>query len=518
MQQVFLKVQRPAELQSVRLLRHLFEQVAQKIALDNALKNNFLLAISELATNSIEHATPTATQIELTFMRTSDHWQLEIADNGGAITKLEEILTEKKAIMETAPLLENGMGLTLVCNMFPNFHYQPKSADYPYNRFILRHEYQETPPKKSILLVEDDNALAAVLGLYLEEQYHVDHVIHGKAALQHLKRKSVDLILSDIEMPEMDGLTLRHHLSKTPRTATIPFIFLTGQKKFQLEERATALGIDDYLIKPIDKAPLLKIIRRVLQRVHFLKQQFGNRLDHQIRNNLITPLPEQRHGFNMVIQSQSYAAGGGDFFYHTADKSSNKSPLLILGDVMGHDEQAKFFSHLHAGYLSGLLRGLNDQSYPKTLLQHFSQALFHDHLLGATLVTTQAVQLQQNGQVILASAGHPPPLHITKTGCHELSLSGTLPGLIANADYKQITLPLKIGERLLLYTDGLFEITPRDKNNLAQHRQKVIDLLLDQQKEPLLTVAQNIMLLCQERIADDITLLILERSQAPETA
>lgn len=120
----------------------------------------------------------------------------------------------------------------------------------------------------SILLVDDQSDLLDNLSLTLEMAgYQTKTANSGFEALGVLKSEPVDLILSDIVMPTMDGYQLYQQICKNPTWMTIPFLFLTGCRFLSESEirYGQALGIADYLVKPIRSKELLATIKDKLK-------------------------------------------------------------------------------------------------------------------------------------------------------------------------------------------------------------------------------------------------------------
>lgn len=109
---------------------------------------------------------------------------------------------------------------------------------------------QDDTPKKKILLVEDDVALAAVYRSRLElENFETHEVNNGEQALDAAREFKPDLILLDAMMPKISGFDVLDILRNTPETANIRVIMLTALSQAKDKERAEALGVDDYLVK-----------------------------------------------------------------------------------------------------------------------------------------------------------------------------------------------------------------------------------------------------------------------------
>ena len=107
-----------------------------------------------------------------------------------------------------------------------------------------------------LAVIDDDKVMRALLTAYLHEHYRVESYADSHAALLALGKQPPALVLSDIEMEGIDGFGLRQQLMKDPKMKGVPFIFLTGHQDQWTQSRAGALGIDDFLVKPITKQDL----------------------------------------------------------------------------------------------------------------------------------------------------------------------------------------------------------------------------------------------------------------------
>jgi len=128
---------------------------------------------------------------------------------------------------------------------------------------------------KKILLIEDnpdmrDNT-AEILDL---ANYVVVTAENGKVGVELAKQEKPDLIICDIMMPDLDGYGVLHILSNDPKTAGIPFIFLTAKAEKSDMRKGMNLGADDYLVKPFDKMELLNAIETRLKRNEFFKKNY----------------------------------------------------------------------------------------------------------------------------------------------------------------------------------------------------------------------------------------------------
>ncbi len=119
--------------------------------------------------------------------------------------------------------------------------------------------------KKCILAVDDTAMVLTRISDILNNDYEVITVNSGVRALKYLKQEKPDLILLDIQMPQMNGIETLQVIRAMKDRADIPVIMLTGveDKNFVLE--SAKLGICDYILKPFYSGALLERIQRVLE-------------------------------------------------------------------------------------------------------------------------------------------------------------------------------------------------------------------------------------------------------------
>jgi len=124
----------------------------------------------------------------------------------------------------------------------------------------------------SILVVDDEPEFLKNIGMTLElVDYHVLIANNGLEALALLRKQPVDLILSDIGMPNMNGYQLLERVRENRLWAAIPFIFLTARKMDSDVRYGKSLGVDDYLTKPTSTIDLLAVVAGKLRRATYLQ-------------------------------------------------------------------------------------------------------------------------------------------------------------------------------------------------------------------------------------------------------
>jgi len=118
-----------------------------------------------------------------------------------------------------------------------------------------------------ILTVDDSASIRLTTRVTLSNAgYAVTEAVDGQDGLNKLKEGQYDLVITDLNMPNMDGLTMIRELRKLPTQMGVPVIFLTTESDGELRAQAKAAGATGWLTKPFDPENLVKIARKVLGR------------------------------------------------------------------------------------------------------------------------------------------------------------------------------------------------------------------------------------------------------------
>ena len=147
----------------------------------------------------------------------------------------------------------------------------------PNDRLREVDEEGDTIDRLSIMIVEDDTSL---IGFYndslYQEGYKVLTATTGLEALELLKTQSVDLVLSDLMMPFMDGLQLCKEIKRNIDYSHIPFILLTAKANSEAEIAGIENGADAYITKPFKWKHVTAVIKNLMEAHARLKDKFAN--------------------------------------------------------------------------------------------------------------------------------------------------------------------------------------------------------------------------------------------------
>lgn len=130
-----------------------------------------------------------------------------------------------------------------------------------------------------VLVVEDNDDMRRYICSILRDQYSLLEARNGVEALQVLSEQNVDFIISDLMMPEMDGVELSRRVKENFAISHIPFLMLTAKTATESRIDSYRIGVDDYLLKPFDEQVLLARIEGILLTRRRLQHNFSDSLD-----------------------------------------------------------------------------------------------------------------------------------------------------------------------------------------------------------------------------------------------
>lgn len=118
---------------------------------------------------------------------------------------------------------------------------------------------------KTVLAVDDSASIRQMVSFTLKSAgYEVVEAVDGQDGLDKAKAKSVNLILTDQNMPRMDGLTLIKNLRGMAQYASTPILMLTTESSDAMKSQGRAAGATGWLVKPFDPQKLIEVVRKVI--------------------------------------------------------------------------------------------------------------------------------------------------------------------------------------------------------------------------------------------------------------
>jgi two-component system, chemotaxis family, chemotaxis protein CheY len=119
---------------------------------------------------------------------------------------------------------------------------------------------------KKILIVDDSESIRELVSLTLEAVgYAVDKGIDGIDAIKLLDGREVNLIITDLNMPNMDGIQFIREVRKLANYSAIPILLLTTESQQSKKEEAKAAGATGWIVKPFVQEKLLEVVKKVIR-------------------------------------------------------------------------------------------------------------------------------------------------------------------------------------------------------------------------------------------------------------
>ncbi|HEV2129531.1 MAG TPA: SpoIIE family protein phosphatase [Longimicrobiaceae bacterium] len=387
------------------------------------------------------------------------------------------------------------------------------------------------------LVVDDDPVIRLLLRRALEGFHCCSEILEaadGLAAQALLQeRPEIDLVLTDILMPKLDGLgLLRWGREHAPRPV---WIILSGLDTFGTAVEAIRLGAFDFLAKPPRLEELEVSVRNALERGRLLRErdrlyaeleEANQQLVSQVRqleekSELLRrdlqraeviqrallpkiPPPIERCCVQAVYRPGHHV--GGDLY--DVVRLDERHLALYVADATGHGVTSAMLSVLFKQRLVLLDEQSGRPLPPAAVLGAVNRALTEAVIApGLFLTAVYCVLDTVEGEATLASAGHPPVLHLRAGGeARLIRRTGPALGLTADARFGEERFPLEAGDRLLLYTDGLLQSgtaaeSERLRQLLSLHPSSAEEVLAE-----LLGEAQSARVKGED--PDDVTLLL----------
>ena len=129
-----------------------------------------------------------------------------------------------------------------------------------------------------LLIVEDNVELLMLMNQLLSTKYHVKTASNGKEALKIIKKEELDIIISDVMMPVMDGLTLTKRIKGDPNYQHLPIILLTAKTQEEDRNEALQIGADSYVTKPFKMSDLELRINNIVENRNRVREEFKGNL------------------------------------------------------------------------------------------------------------------------------------------------------------------------------------------------------------------------------------------------
>ncbi len=328
--------------------------------------------------------------------------------------------------------------------------------------------------QSKILLVDDSPDNIYLLEMMLQaKNYRTLSAQNGREAIQMVKSSGdVDLILIDVMMPEMDGFEASRNIRNMVESAHIPIIMMTAKKRELMDVvRGLDEGALDYLTKPFEEEELMARVKSMLRVKHL----------HDDNRILLEKLQKQQKMLEQelkVAEKVQYAmlpldadcpakckvdayyrataSVGGD--YYDFLRYDDDRTAFMIADVSGHGPSAAL---IVAMLKTLLLNEKWDFPSPAKMLARLNEKLLpmipEDHYLTAFYCIVDTAK----NTIVFSRAGHPTPFLFGGGKEDVMPLDdghGSIVGMFENAEFGEATVSFSKGDKLFMYSDGIFEV------------------------------------------------------------
>jgi two-component system, chemotaxis family, chemotaxis protein CheY len=126
--------------------------------------------------------------------------------------------------------------------------------------------FKEKAVPNTVLIVDDSTSMRQMVSFTLKEAgFDVIEGVNGKDALSRVQGKSVNLVITDLNMPEMDGITMIRQLRSKPEYKFTPILMLTTESQQERKQEGKAAGATGWIVKPFNPEQLLQVVGKVLR-------------------------------------------------------------------------------------------------------------------------------------------------------------------------------------------------------------------------------------------------------------
>jgi sigma-B regulation protein RsbU (phosphoserine phosphatase) len=379
-----------------------------------------------------------------------------------------------------------------------------------------------------ILVVDDEPDLELMISQKFrkqvrEQELQFAFVKSGVEALQKLQSDGEpDVILTDINMPEMDGLTLLGKLSE--QYPLIKAVIVSAYGDMSNIRTALNRGAFDFVTKPIDFNDLEITLRKTIHEAQAFKRaaldrdqlvalqqelEVARKIQYSIVPRKFPPFPERKE-FEIHAAMIPAREVGGDFydFFLIDDERLG----FVIGDVSGKGVPAALFMAVSKTLLKATaLKG----AAPAECLQQVNRILFLESVAAMFVTIFYGILNTRTGEVDYCNGGHNPPYILRANGSVEAleSKGGLVLGAMRNTAYKSHKMILQSGDGIFLFTDGVTEAMNRSdeqfsENRLEENLQRMLSASLPEVVQSVIAAVRNFS--DEAPQADDITVLALK--------
>ena len=362
--------------------------------------------------------------------------------------------------------------------------------------------------KKRILVIDDEEPVREFIKrILLKQGYEVFEAGNGREAVELLKNCPADLIMLDMNMPEMNGLDFLRYM-RDKEFKPVPVLMVSGSTDPELRVKCYKLGVYDFITKPEQAEVMLKRVENGLkigEMIHFNEFIKVELLMAKKLQKYLFPDPEfNNEHLSIATWTRPLSDIGGDLYDYVSFR--NGSVMFFVGDVTGHSISAALYTAIVKMVFRNALK-VADR--PDEIIAIMNKELF-GNLPIETFVTMFLGVIDVEKRLLLyTNAGHPKPYLLKNGHAEELPGNDSFLGPIQNTTFQTFTRPLDDFDALYVYTDGILDVLDSDTN--PQGRNVLIKILNDVTISPRdkLSTAHERLMKGEYKINDDCTMMMI---------
>jgi len=340
-----------------------------------------------------------------------------------------------------------------------------------------------------------------------------------------LEHPDINIILSDINMPEMDGLTLLAKLNELKNPA-LKTVIVSAYGDMDNIRTAMNRGAFDFVTKPVDFNDLETTIKKTIHELEILRQAqqehdqlvaiqqdlvVARNIQQSILPKVFPPFPE-RNDFDIYAGMTPAKEVGGDFYdFFLIDKERLG---LVIGDVSGKGVPAAIFMAVSRTLLKATaMKGLP----PSECLAYVNDLLCLESTAAMFVTIFYGIFNTTTGELEYSNGGHNPPYIMKADGkVQPLEMAGGIAlGVMEEMSYNVDRIELQPGDGIFLYTDGVTEAF--NANGVMYTNQRLEQLLTGQNSQSIKVIVQQVFQDVNDfstgiEQSDDITILSMRRA------
>ena len=334
---------------------------------------------------------------------------------------------------------------------------------------------QEEKAKARVLLVDDQKIIAEAMKRLLADQPDISlyYCPNPSKAIDAAKEVKPTVILQDLIMPEVDGLTLVKFFRACPDTRDIPLVVLSSKEEPDVKYRAFENGANDYMVKFPDKL-------EVLARIRYHSRAYTTLCE---RNDAMNKLQQSQIALKKELdEAENYVTSllpekidtsdlSSDWIFKSSTElggwiDSDKFAVYLL-DVCGHGVGAALLSVSAMNALRS--RTLSDVDFgkPDQVLSALNNAFEMERQNGMYFTLWYGVYDKSSRELSYASGGHPPAILVSGGNVRRLTTNGFIIGGMTPMNFRSDKVKVERGSKLYVFSDGVYEVEKPDGHTMS---------------------------------------------------